>query len=105
MIQVIDAAGGVRGASPDTGTVPLLAAADLRQARRDRISVTQPVDEEDTRITAAPLAGHPGWVAVAAVSLEGYDSTMSQAEREVAAAGGIFVVAASLCAYWLARAA
>ena len=105
MIQVIDAAGHVRGASPDTGTVPLLTASELRQARRGRISVTQPVDEEDTRITAAPLPGHPGWVAVAAVSLEAFDATMSQAEREVAAAGGFFVVVASLGAYWLARAA
>jgi signal transduction histidine kinase len=105
MIQVIDAAGHVRGASPDTGTVPLLAASELRQARQGRISVTQPVDEEDTRITAAPLADHPGWVAVAAVSLEAFDSTMSHAEREVAVAGAIFVVIASLGAYWLARAA
>ena len=105
MIQVIDAAGHVRGASPDTGTVPLLTASELRQARRGRISVTQPVDEEDTRITAAPLPGHPGWVAVAAVSLEAFDATMSEAEREVAAAGGFFVVVASLGAYWLARAA
>ena len=38
MIQVIDAAGHVRGASPDTGTVPLLAASELRQARQGRIS-------------------------------------------------------------------
>jgi signal transduction histidine kinase len=105
MIQVIDAAGHVRGASPDTGTVPLLTAGELRQARLGQISVTQPVDEEDTRIAAAPLAGHPGWVAVAAVSLEAFDSTMSQAEREVAAAGGIFVVVAGLGAYGLARAA
>jgi len=105
MIQVIDAAGHVRGASPDTGTVLMLTAGELRQARRGRISVIQPVDEEDTRITAAPLAGHPGWVAVAAVSLEAFDSTMSQADREVAAAGGIFVVIASLGAYGLARAA
>jgi hypothetical protein len=42
---------------------------------------------------------------VAAVSLEAFDVTMSQAEREVAVAGGFFVVVASLGAYWLARAA
>ena len=105
VIQVIDSAGRVRGASPDTGTVPLLTGGELRQARRGQISVTQEADEEDTRITAAPLPGHPGWVAVAAVSLEAFDATMSQAEREVAVAGGFFVVVASLGAYWLARAA
>jgi signal transduction histidine kinase len=105
MIQVIDPAGRVRGASPDTGTVPLLSAAELRLARQGQISVTQAADEEPTRLMAGPLAGHPGWAAVAGVSLEGYESAMSQAEREVAAAGGVFVVIASVGAYWLARAA
>ena len=105
MIQVIDQAGRVRGASPDTGTVPLLTAAELGQARQGQISVTQLADEEPTRITAAPLTGHPGWAAVAAISLESYESTMSQAVREVALAGCVFVVIASLGAYWLARAA
>ena len=105
MIQVIDPAGRVRGASPETGTVPLLTAAELSQARQGQVAVTQAADEEPTRITAAPLAGRPGWVAVAGISLEGYESAMSQAEREVAAAGGVFVVIAALGAYWLARAA
>jgi len=105
LVQVIDAAGHVRGASRDTGTVPLLTAAELAQARYGRISVSQTVDEENTRITAAPLAGHPGWTAVAGVSLESFEATMSQAERELAAAGVIFVVIAGAGAYWLARAA
>jgi len=105
LIQVIDNAGRVRGVSPDTGTVPLLTASELRLARQGQISLTQEVDEENTRITAAPLPGHPGWVTVAAVSLETFDATMSQAEREVAAAGAFFVVVASCGAYWLARAA
>jgi two-component system, OmpR family, sensor kinase len=105
LIQVIDPAGRVRGASPETGTAPLLTAAELGQAQQGQISVTQAADEEPTRITAGPLAGHPGWVAVAGISLEGYESAMSQAERQVAAAGGVFVVIAALGAYWLARAA
>ena len=104
-VQVIDAAGRVRGASPDTGTVPLLAAAELAQARHGRIWLSQAVDGENTRITAAPLAGRPGWTALAGVSLESFDSTVSQAERELAAAGAIFVVIACAGAYWLARAA
>ena len=95
----------MRGASPDTGTVPLLAAGELSQARQGRISLTQAVDDENLRITAAPLAGRPGWTAVAGVSLESFDSTMSQAERELAGAGAFFVVIAGAGAYWLARAA
>jgi len=105
LVQVIDAAGRVRGASPDTGTVPLLTAAELAQARHGQIWLNQAVDEENTRITAAPLAGRTGWTAVAGVSLESFESTMSQAERELAAAGAIFVVIACAGAYWLARAA
>ena len=105
LVQVIDPAGRVRGASPDTGTVPLLAAGELSQARQGRISLTQAVDDENLRITAAPLAGRPGWTAVAGVSLESFDSTMSQAERELAGAGAFFVVIAGAGAYWLARAA
>ncbi len=105
LVQVIDAAGRVRGASQDTGTVPLLTTAELGQARHGQIWLSQAVDDENTRITAAPLAGRTGWTAVAGVSLESYDSTMSQAERELAAAGVIFVVIACAGAYWLARAA
>ena len=105
LIQVIDAAGRVRGASPDTGSAPLLTAGELRRARHGRITLSQPVDDESTRITAAPLTGHPGWIAVAGVSLESFEATMSQAERELAGAGVIFVVIAGVGAYWLARAA
>ena len=103
--QVVDSAGRVRGASPDAGTTPLLTAAELSQIRQAQVSATRTIDEEDTRITAAPLAGHPGLVAVAAVSLETYDATQRQALRELATGGGIFVAIAGLGAYWLTRAA
>ena len=105
VIQVIDAASHVRGASPDAGAVPLVTGGKLSQARHGRISVTQTVDDESTRIAAAPLDGHPGWVAAAAVSLETYQSTQSQVARELAIGGAVFVAAAGLGAYWLARAA
>ena len=105
LIQVIDAAGHVRGASTDASSVPLVTAAELHQARLNRISVTQPVDEENARIAAAPLPGHPGWVAVAGISLETYQSTQRQVTRELAVAGAVFVAVAGLGAYWLARAA
>jgi two-component system OmpR family sensor kinase len=105
VIQVIDSRGQVRGASPDTGTVPLVTSAQLGQARQGRISVTSTADEEGLRIAAAPLAGHPGWVAVAGESLETYDATQSQVARELAVGGAAFVAVAGLGAYGLARAA
>ena len=102
--QIVDSAGRVRGGSPDAGTTPLLTVAELSLARRAQVWATQTIDEEDTRVTAAPLAGHPGFVAVAAISLETYDATQSQVVRELAIGGGIFVAIAGLGAYWLARA-
>jgi two-component system OmpR family sensor kinase len=105
VIQVIDSRGQVRGASPDTGTVPLVTAAQIGQARHGRISVTSTADEEGLRIAAAPLAGHAGWVAVAGESLETYDATQSQVARELAVGGAAFVAVAGLGAYGLARAA
>jgi two-component system, OmpR family, sensor kinase len=105
VVQVIDSGGHVRGASPDAGTVPLITAGQLGQARESRVSVTQTVDDESMRIAAAPLAGHQGWVAVAGQSLETYESTQSQVARELAVGGAAFVAVAGLGAYWLARAA
>ena len=105
VIQVIDQAGKVRGASPDAGSVPLITASQLAWARQAGIQVRQPVDDENARIAAAPLAGHPGWVAVAGVSLEEYEATLGQARRELAIAGACLVAVAGLGAYWLARAA
>jgi two-component system, OmpR family, sensor kinase len=105
LTQVIDAAGRVRSASADAGHVALVTASQLSQARQGQIFVTWTVDEESTRIAAAPLAGHPGWVAVVAGSLETYDATQSQVARELAVGGAAFTAVAGLGAYWLARAA
>lgn len=104
LLQVIDAAGQVYS-SPDAGTVPLLSPGQLEQARHTQIWVTRTIDEEDTRATAAPLSGHPGWAAVAAVALEAYDATQRQVTRGLAIGGAAFVAVAGLGAYWLARAA
>ena len=105
VIQVIDANGKVRGASPDAGSVPLVTADQLAQARHGRISVTNTADEEGVRIAAAPLADRPGWVAIAGESLETYNSTQGQVVRELAIGGAVFVAVAGLGAYGLARAA
>src|SRR5450756_190739 len=66
IVQVADSAGRIRGASPDAGTTPLLTAAELGQARQAQVWATKTIDEESTRVTAAPLTGRPGLVAVAA---------------------------------------
>ena len=104
LVQAIDAAGRARG-SPDAGTVPLLTPDELAQARRGQVWATRALDEEDARITAGPLPGHPGWVAVAAVSLEAYDATQRQVARGLAIGGVAFVAITGLGAYGLARAA
>ena len=57
LLQVIGPTGQVRG-GPDADTAQLLSPAELTQARSAQIWVTRGVDGEDTRLTAAPLAGH-----------------------------------------------
>jgi two-component system OmpR family sensor kinase len=108
LLQVIDARGQVVGRSPDAGTIPLLSPGQLNQARRVPVSVTATAAEEEAerlRVTGAPMTAHPGWVAVAATSLEAYDTTQRQVTRGLAVGGGVFTVIAGAGAYWLARAA
>ena len=105
VVQVIEPAGRVRGASPDAGTVPMLTAAELRQARHRLLTVTKADENERERVMAGPLPGRPGWVAIAGVSLEALDQTLSDVSRELLIAGVLFVAAAGLGAYGLARAA
>jgi two-component system OmpR family sensor kinase len=105
VIQVIDPAGRVRGASADAGTAPMLTAAEASQARHGRLTVTRTAEDERERLMAGPLAGHRGWVGVAGVSLEAFDGTLSDVTRGLLIAGAIFVAAAGLGAYGLARAA
>ena len=105
VVQLIDASGQVRGASQDAGSVPLLTPTELRQARSGQLAVTQTIDGERARLVGAPAAGHPGWVAVAGVSLESFDSTLRDVTRELLIGGAVFVLVAGLGAYWLARVA
>jgi signal transduction histidine kinase len=105
VVQIIDSSGRVRGASADAGTTPMLSAGELTQARHHRLLLTNSVEGERERLMAAPLAQHLGWVVVAGVSLEAFDGTLSNVTRELLIAGAIFVAAAGLGAYGLARAA
>jgi two-component system, OmpR family, sensor kinase len=54
---------------------------------------------------AEPVRGQPGWVAVAAVSLEAANGTVSALVIRLAVGGSILVVAGGIGAYLLARAA
>ncbi len=76
IVQVVDGSGQLRGGSADAGSSSLLGAGDLQRARRGRLLVTVPAEGERERVLAAPLAGHPGWVAIAGVSLETMDATL-----------------------------
>lgn len=105
LIQVIDTAGQVRGSSPDTGNIPLLTRAQLRQARAGQISLTAAVDDDPVRVLAGPLRGHQGWVAVAGISLDSENGTVSTASIGLLVGGAAFVLIGGLGAYWLARAA
>ena len=105
VVQVIDPAGRVRGASADAGTTPMLSAAALSQARRHRIVLIATDEGERERLIAEPLAARRGWVAVAAVSLEAFDSTLSDVTRGLVIGGLVLVAGAGLGAYGLARAA
>jgi len=106
VVQVVDPRGRVRGASADVGTTPLLSPAALRTAQRGRVLQTTTSGEgERERLLAGPLRGRPGWVAIAQVSLEAPDSTLSHVMRELLIGGVVVVVGAGLGAYVLARAA
>jgi signal transduction histidine kinase len=105
VVQIIDSSGHVRGASADAGTTPMLSAAELRRAQHTRLLLTNSAEGERERLMAAPLAHHPGSVAVASVSLEALDSTLSHVTRELLIAGTALVAAAGFGAYGLARAA
>ena len=105
VVQVIDPAGRVRGGSTDSGTTPLISPAQIRQARQHQFVLTSHDEDEQERVMAGPVARHPGWAAVASVDLEAYGRTRSDVTRELLIAGLVFVAAAGLGGYGLARAA
>jgi signal transduction histidine kinase len=105
IVQVIDPAGRVVGGSTDAGTTPALPAAQLARARQRSLTLTVADEDERERVMGAPLPGHPGWAAVAAVDLEAFDATIGHVTRNLIIAGVVFAGAAGLGSYALARAA
>lgn len=108
VVQVIDPSGRVRGSGPDAGLTPMLSGTELGMARHGRIVLITADEGERERLMAGPLAIRParaGWVGVAGVSLEAFDSTVSDVTHELIIGGAAAVAAAGLGAYALARAA
>jgi two-component system OmpR family sensor kinase len=105
MVQLIDTGGRVRATSPDTSRVPLLTPAQQGQARLHVIRLNTTIDGDPSRLMGEPLAARRGWVAVAAISTESADSTVSAVVSRLAVGGTIFIVVAAIGAYLLARAA
>ncbi len=103
LLEVVDASGRVVAAGPDAGSIPLVTGATLKEAASGRVTVTRVTEGESTRIVAEPYPGHPGSVAVAAVSLESYDKSVRTIETSVALGGAVVLVAAVGGSYLLAR--
>ncbi len=94
IIQIVDSSGRVTQASPDAGNIPLLTAAQLRQARHGGLTLTRILDDEPERIMAAPVAEGHGSVAIAGISLESNNATLRQVIGALAIGGAVFVIAA-----------
>jgi two-component system, OmpR family, sensor kinase len=105
VVQFIDPSGRVRAASVDAGRAPLLTPAQQRAARQGPVTLTTTVDGDPERVMTASLPGKPGWLAVAGVSLESADGTVSAVETRLIVGGAAFVLIAGAGAYFLARAA
>lgn len=103
--QLIDGTGAVRAASGEAGRSPLLTPAQLEAARAGGVTVTRTIDGESERVAGAPFRSRPGWVAVAATSLEGANSTVTALIVRLAIGGSVLLLLASGGAYLIARAA
>lgn len=105
VFQLIDPAGRVRAAAPADATKSLLTRHQQQLARRKQIAVNTTVDDDPERVLAEPAHARPGWIAVAATSLEGADGTVSALVTRLAIGGSVFVLICGVGAYLLARAA
>ena len=105
VIQLIDPAGRVRAAGPEEGTIPLLTPSQQQLAQRGPIAVSTTIDGDGERVLAEPVRARPGWIAVAATSLEAADGTVSALVTRLVIGGSVFVLICGFGAYLLARAA
>lgn len=95
--------------SQDASAVPMLSAAEIAQARAlprgQTMTLTKTEDEEPLRIAAGPMSDHPGYVAVAGISLEPDNNTVASVTTSLLIGSGALVLIGGFGAYWLARAA
>jgi len=105
ILQLIDSSGHVRRASQDAGRTALLTPAEQRAASSGPITVTATIDGDRERLLGAPFKARPGWIAVAGVSLESEDSTVSAVTTRLLIGGSAFVIVAGIGSYLLARGA
>ena len=103
LVQVVDGSGRVTASGPDAGRTPLVSATALQHAADGPVAETRVIDGEPTRVVAEPYAGHPGYVAVAAYSLESYDKSVSTITAGVAVGGALVIAVAVVGSYVLAR--
>ncbi len=104
LIQAIGPSGQVWH-SRDAQSAPLLSAAEIAQARIGDIKITRIAEEGQLRVVAGPMPGRQGYVAVAGISLETENNTVSSAITALLIGGGALVLISGFGAYWLARAA
>lgn len=105
LLQLVDPAGVVSNASAEAGDHALLPARLLGAARTGVVHTTLSSEGESLRALAAPVAGRPGWVAVAAVSLEPTNRTIGDVSTELVIAGAALVLLTGVGAFLLAGAA
>lgn len=105
VIQLVDPSGHVRFTSGEIGQTPLMPPGQLRRARGALIADTVRKEEDQVRVRAGPLSGHPGWVAIAGIPLDDENAAVRIATTGLAIGGSIFVLLSGLGAYWLAAAA
>jgi len=104
IIQLVDPSGHVRVTSGELAT-PLIPPGQLRRARSAGITDTVRNEDEQVRVRAGPLRGHPGWVAIAGIPLGSENATARIATTGLIIGGAIFLLLGGLGAYWLAGAA
>lgn len=104
IVQLVDASGRVRQSSSEAGSAPLLTPAEQDAARRGRITVSKTIDGDAERLMGEPLADRQGWIAVAGVSLESANGTISAVVTRLVIGGIVFLVIFGAGAYLLARA-
>ena len=98
--QLTLTAGKVSAATPETGSVPLVSATMLRQARNSKqpISASGKLDEDPAQLLAGQIRGHPNWVGIVGIVGDSEHATVSTATTALLVGGSGFVPLGGLAA-------